>query len=173
VTRGSSGALRDVPPARPAAMQARRDRSSGVRRRAGGALAPLLAVVALASALTAVPVLGRNTLDVARADRETWDRPELYPGDVGVPAVVVERAEREIPEDELYAVAVGDQIPVIAGGIGVVQALHYFLLPRRSTAEVWQADWVIAWGQSSETLGVPVAREIGLAPSVNLVEVRR
>ena len=171
---GASGALRDPPRAQPATgAQARRRGASVVRQMPGVALANLLAAVVLASALAAVPELVRTTVDVARADREGWDRPELYPGDIAVPAAVVEVAEREIGDDDLYAVVVGDQIPVVAGGIGIVQALNYFLLPRRATTDLSRADWVIAWGVSSETIGVPIAREIGLAPSVNLVEVRR
>ena len=144
-----------------------------LRRRPRLAVAPVLAVVSLASALTTVPGLVDHTVDPPAATQEGWDRPELYPGDIGIPAVVVERAEQLIREDELYAIAIGDQIPVVAGGIGIVQGLHYFLLPRGWTDDYTRADWVIAWGQSSETLGVPIAREYGVAPSVNLVEVRR
>ena len=170
---GSSRALGDAPVAQPLARGSRGARARDLRGRAGAILAPLLATVMLASALGAVPGFLRDTAEVVRADRATWNRPELYPGEVGVPAPVVEAAEREIGEDELYAIVIGDQIPVVAGGIGVVQALNYFLLPRRSTTDLRRADWVIVWGESSETVGVPIAREIGVATSVNLVEVRR
>lgn len=156
-----------------AATRVRRGGAARFRRRPGAAVAPLIAAVALGSSLAVVPSLVRDTVGVARADREGWERPELYPGDVGVPAAVVEVAEREIPEDAVYAIAVGDQLPVLAGGVGIVQALAYFLLPRRWSGELWRAEWVIAWGESSETLGVPIEREIGMAPNVNLVEVRR
>ena len=171
---GSSGAVReDARPRQRSTTQVGRGRAAEIRRRAGATVAPLVAALALVSAVAAVPRLVDETIGVARADREGWERPELYPPDIGVPAAVVEVAEREIPEGAVYAIAVGDQIPVLAGGIGVVQALAYFLLPRRWTGELWRAEWVIAWGESSETLGVPIEREIGLAPNVNLVEVRR
>ena len=139
----------------------------------GALLAPLLAAVSLVAALRPVPALVREIADPPPAEAEGWDRPELYPGDVGIPAVVVERAEEIIPRDGLYAIAIGDQLPVASGGIGVYQALNYFLLPRRWTFDVAAAEWIITWGHSAELLGVPVVREIGVAPGVNIVEVAR
>jgi hypothetical protein len=136
-------------------------------------LAPLLAAVALASALTTVPTLVRQTFSPPAQAEDAWDHPELYPGHLGIPAIVVERSQRLIPEDAPYAIVIGDQIPVVAEGIGIVQGLHYFLVPRPWTEDLSGAEWVIAWGHSSETLGVPVSRAIGLAPGVNLVEVAR
>ena len=141
-------------------------------RRVGGSFAPLIAALALLAAATTVPDLVRGIVDPPPAD-EGWSRPELYPAHLGIPPEVVERAEQIVPEDGLYAVVFGEQIPVESGGIGIRQGLNYFLLPRRWTRDLDEAGWVIAWGKPAETLGVPVGREVGLAPGVNLVEVRR
>ena len=138
----------------------------------GASFAPLLAAVALAAAATSVPDLVRGIFDAPSTDKG-WSRPELYPGHIGIPPEVVERAEELLPKDALYTIVFGDQIPVESGGIGIRQGLVYFLLPRRWTRDLEQADWVIAWGKPAETLGVPVAREIGLVSGVNLVEVER
>jgi hypothetical protein len=47
------------------------------------------------------------------------------------------------------------------------------LLPRIYTPDRHRAQWVIAYRASSETLGVPYSREIGLAPNVNVIEAVR
>ena len=144
----------------------------GAMRRVGAALAPLLAALALAAAATTAPDLVRGIVDPP-ADEERWSRPELDPRHIGIPVEVVERTEELVPRDASYTIVFGDQIPVESGGIGVRQGLVYFLLPRRWTNDHERAEWVLAWGESSEALGVRVRREVGLVPGVNLVEVER
>ena len=152
-----------------------RNGSRTAARLVGASLAPLLAAVALVAAATTVPALVREIVDAPPA-AERWSRPELYPPHVSIPTDVVVRSEQLMPEDALYAIAIGDQYAVADHGIGVLQALNYFLLPRRWTFDVREAEWIITWGHSSETLGVRIEREWGLStgpPGVNLVKVRR
>jgi hypothetical protein len=82
------------------------------------------------------------------------------------------QARKSIPRDATYAVVVGrDLSPSARTAVGF--AFRFWLLPRRYTTQRKRAQWVIAYHHASETLGVPYVKEIGLAPDVNLVEVRR
>ena len=83
-------------------------------------------------------------------------------------------AARVLPRDATYTVVLGDSPPLSAlERDGVVTFLRYWLLPRRYTPDLRQAQWVIAYHHSSETIGVPYRREIGLAPYVNTFRVAR
>jgi len=81
---------------------------------------------------------------------------------------------RHIPRDATYAVVVGDgpTVPDIVRE-GLPQLLEYALLPRRYAADVTGAQYIVTWDHPSETLGVPVKRELGLSSDANLVQVRR
>jgi hypothetical protein len=82
------------------------------------------------------------------------------------------QARQAIPRDATYAVVVGDEFsPSTRTAVGL--AFRFWLLPRRYTTDRKHAQWVIAYHHPSETLGVKYVKEIGLAPDVNLVEVRR
>jgi hypothetical protein len=77
-------------------------------------------------------------------------------------------AREVIPAGATYAVVVGDTPPTTATQkLAIPLLFQYWLLPRRSTADPRDAQWVIAYDHPSETLGVRVAREVGLAPGVN------
>ena len=79
-------------------------------------------------------------------------------------------ARRLIPPDATYAVAVGTGVPP-GQRAGIPLAFKFWLPPRRYVVRPRDAQWVIAYGQASEKLGVPYTSEIGLAPDVNLVKV--
>jgi hypothetical protein len=51
--------------------------------------------------------------------------------------------------------------------------MRYWLLPRRYSDDIHDVDWVITFHHPSESLGVPVRREVGLGPDANAVEVAR
>jgi hypothetical protein len=82
------------------------------------------------------------------------------------------KARRIIPRDATFAVRVGYDPPVDSSIVEAIPGLfQYWLLPRRYTPDSHSAQWVVTFHHSSETLGVPIRREIGLGPDANLVEV--
>jgi hypothetical protein len=81
------------------------------------------------------------------------------------------RARDVIPPHATYAVVPGPGLTSTQRLAEV--AFKLMLLPRIFTTDRHRAQWVIAYRASSETLGVPYSREIGLAPNVNVVEVVR
>jgi hypothetical protein len=89
-----------------------------------------------------------------------------------VPTSALVHAAQTIPSGATYAIVVGNDPPVELPG-DVRAAFRFWLPPRRYTERAADADWIIAFHKSSEGLGVKVAREIGLSPYVNAVEVER
>jgi hypothetical protein len=82
------------------------------------------------------------------------------------------RATQAIPRDATYAIVFGNDPPV-ANPAEARVAFRFWLQPRRYVRRAADADWVIAYHRSSETLGVRYSREVGLTPGVNVVEVTR
>jgi hypothetical protein len=89
-----------------------------------------------------------------------------------VPTAALVYAAQTIPRDATYTVVVGQDPPVEQPG-DVEAAFRFWLPPRTYTPHAADADWVVAYHASSEDLGVAVKREVGLAPAVNAVEVKR
>jgi len=84
------------------------------------------------------------------------------------------KAARIIPRDAVFSVEVGDDPPAAPAVVEAVPGVfRYWLLPRRYTPNLHDAEWIVTFHHSSETMGVPIRREIGLAPYSNLVEVGR
>jgi len=80
------------------------------------------------------------------------------------------RARETIPADATFTVVVGGSV----AEPGIVKLLfRFWLLPRRYVRTVAAARWVIAYERPSESLGVPYTQEVGLAPDVNVVKVKR
>ena len=89
-----------------------------------------------------------------------------------VPNEMIARAEQVIPPDATYNIVLGPQFELSdtqRAGIPVV--LRYYLLPRHQVEGTERADWVIAYGQSSEELGLRYRREVPLADGVNALEL--
>jgi hypothetical protein len=133
------------------------------------------AVLAGAELVAAAAVIS----DYARNGKRSLESPnalvrdaDLDPLALYVPTQALVRARELIPPDATYAVVVGDDPPV-ADPAGVLSVFRFWLPPRRYTDRVAEADWVIAYHHSSETLGVDYSRELGLSASANVVEVRR
>jgi hypothetical protein len=133
------------------------------------------AVVALGFVGAQAPSVVRSLVDSARTSEPSVAKRELTPADaIGVPNDLLVNAQRVIPLDATYAVVVGQTPPTPAPlDIGVPALVHFWLFPRRWFGEIAGADWVIAFHRSSESLGVPVEREIGLSEAANAVEVGR
>jgi hypothetical protein len=79
-------------------------------------------------------------------------------------------ARSVIPPDATYTVVIGKSPPLINPG-ATRAVFRLWLLPRRYTRKLADARWIVAYHASSESLGVPYSREIGLGPHANLVEV--
>jgi hypothetical protein len=86
------------------------------------------------------------------------------------PEAVV-RARDVIPPHATFAVVTGPGLTWTQRLADV--AFKLMLLPRIYTADRHRAQWVIAYRASSETLGVPYSREIGIAPDVNVIKAVR
>lgn len=127
----------------------------------------------LIAAALELPGIVRASVDEVRDGRPAEVERNAAPADgLGIPNDMLERAREVIPEDAHYAVVLGPSIPLDANQtVGIPQFLRYWLLPRTFEDEADDADWVIAYGQSAETLGVAVKREVALAELVNAVEV--
>jgi len=143
--------------------------------RAGAAAARVVALLALAAAASQLPSVLRSALDAVEQGRPSAIERDIAPArSLGVPPEMLVRARQVIPPDASYAVVLGDAIPLDdTQRVGVPQLLRYWLAPRRFEDERDDADWVIAYGHSSETLGVSVADEIELASLINAVRVKR
>ena len=91
------------------------------------------------------------------------------------PVEVFTGAAAAIPADATYHVVVGDNLPLQGTQeIALTPLLRYWLFPRRWTSRLEDAEWVLAYGASTETLGVPVgARQVEVSPGVVVAEVER
>ena len=81
-------------------------------------------------------------------------------------------AAQTIPRDGTYSIVVGQNPPTSEDPRVVKTILRLWLLPRSYTAKPADAQWVIAYHHSSETLGIPYTEEIGLSAGVNVVRVK-
>ena len=135
-------------------------------------IAGVLAACLVAAAVR-IPTIVWHAVDAGTEGRRGTSERELAPADVmDVPNEMIERAERVIPPEATYNLVLGPQFELSdtqRAGIPVV--LRYYLLPRHQVEGTEQADWVIAYGQSSETLGVRYRREVPLAEGVNALEL--
>ena len=130
-------------------------------------------VVCLVAAAVRIPTIVRDAVDAGTAGRRGTAERELAPADVmDVPNEMIARAEQVIPPDATYNLVLGPQFDLTEtqrAGIPVV--LRYYLLPRHEVQGTEGADWVIAYGQSSEELGLRYRREVPLADGVNALEL--
>jgi hypothetical protein len=141
----------------------------------------MVALNALALAAVAVSVWQvvpgtRDTIDAARDLRhETVADREIAPAyALSMPPGVLRGAASVLPPNARYTIVVGDTVP-LPGALdqAIKPMLASWLLPRRFTGDLAQADWVIAYGSPSETLGVRVRRETEIEAGVVVVEVDR
>jgi hypothetical protein len=138
-------------------------------------VAAVVVAAALAGAAVELPGAIGDAADALEHGRPGRAERELAPAQgLDIPDEMLLRVRRVIPEDASFAVVLGNSIDLTDTQLtGIPQLLRYWLLPRRFEDERDDADWVIAYGQSSETLGVPVAAEVPLAEAINAVRVRR
>jgi hypothetical protein len=135
-------------------------------------------LVAAAAVVVEIVVAVGPTDTVARIGYRSFRTPtplvrdaDLDPLALYVPKTnALVKARETIPADATYAVVTGSST-TNASVLKLVFRL--WLMPRRYVRTVAAAQWVVAYERSSESLGVPYTREIGLAPDVNAVKVRR
>ena len=83
----------------------------------------------------------------------------------------VVRARDVIPPHATFAIVTGPGLTSTQRSADL--AFKLMLLPRVFTTDRHRAQWVIAYRASSELIGVPYTKEIGLAPGVNVVKAAR
>ncbi len=137
-----------------------------------------LLLVAAAAAVVEIWAAVGPTDDVARIGYRAFRTPTplVRDADIDPLALYVPKtsalvhARETIPPDASFAVVVGkaNEQP------GIVKLLfRLWLMPRRYVQTLAAAQWVIAYERPSESLGVQYIQEIGLAPDVNVVKVKR
>jgi hypothetical protein len=141
-------------------------------RRVVLAVAAVVVVVDLAAAASRVPSLARIGYDNAKEPYRLVRDADLDPFASFAPTEAVAVARQTIPRDATYAIVVGDDPPRVAPTL-VRDIFRLWLLPRRYTTRLDEAQWVIAYHHASETIGVPYSKEIGFGPGVNALQVRR
>jgi hypothetical protein len=88
------------------------------------------------------------------------------------PTAALTGARQLIPPRARYAVVVGNDPPVPDPAL-IRIVFDMWLVPRAYTNVPAEAQWIIAYHHSSESIGVPYESETGVAPDVNVLEVRR
>jgi hypothetical protein len=152
-----------------------RDPGSALRYPRPAAVNVLALVAGVAALWQVVPGVG-DTIDATRdLRRETAADREIAPAySLSLPPSVLRGAAAVLPPDALYTIVVGDTVP-LPGALpeAIKPLLAGWLFPRRFTGDLEMANWVIAYGTPSETLGVPVRRETQVEAGVVVVEVDR
>jgi hypothetical protein len=140
------------------------------RRLISGAAA-LLAAVALLAAARQLP----RSLATAHARVETNAglphlQRELAPARFwGMNQRLLLRAERILPRDAVYSIAVGRR----QASRGVLYFYPYWLLPRRRATDPARAQWIVLWGADRSRLGVATDVVAELGGGAEVLRVRR
>jgi hypothetical protein len=132
-------------------------------------------VIALVSVRTRTVETIQSGLETVRASTPSrTDREFGHSPLGGIERGPMMLARRLLPENATYTVVVGDVTPLPPQmHEGLPPLVRYWLLPRRYSDDIHRVQWVITFHYSTEQLGVPVRREIGLGPDANAVEVDR
>jgi hypothetical protein len=146
---------------------------SGRFRQASRAGAALLAVVALVTAARELPgsLRTEDGLLAENAGRSRLQR-ELAPAlafDLDPSLVLL--AAQKLPRDAVFYVATGPGLVSGRDAAGPFSA--YWLLPRRHTDDIEQAQWILGFGVDPGRLGVPVEVVDELGNGDKLLRVRR
>jgi hypothetical protein len=137
-------------------------------------VAAVAVVLALATAAYRAPGFVRTSYDAATTPHGSTRQRDLGYVFGFESELAATRARELLPRDATYTVVTGDiPPPKLYESEGIVGFLRYWLLPRRYTPDVAQAQWVITYHHPSETVGVPYKKEIGLADYVNAFRVTR
>jgi len=147
---------------------------AAARRVSLAGIAAAVVAVALVSALLRTRDVVRTSYDAVTAPGESQQARDLGFVFGWQSRMAMANAAKVIPRDAVYTVVLGDSPPIESfERDGVTPYFQYWLLPRRYTGTLADAQWVIAYHHSSETIGVPYRKEIPLAPYVNTFRVVR
>src|SRR5262249_51256319 len=137
-------------------------------------VAAVAVALALAAAAYRVPGVVRTAYGAVSAPGKSTQARDLGFVFGWQSELVAIRAAALLPRDSIYTIVAGDPPPPkLYESEGIVPFLRYWLLPRRYTPNLAQAEWVITYHHPSETVGVPYRKEIGLADYVNAFRVTR
>jgi hypothetical protein len=88
------------------------------------------------------------------------------------PTLAMVAAQRAIPRNATYTIVYGGEQPGRKMVPGFAKSVYrLWLVPRKYTTDIHKAQWALTYFKSSEFLGVPYRKEIGLGPGVNAVEL--
>jgi len=135
-----------------------------------GAAAVVVALALLAAAARA-PGVVQLAYDSVTAPGQSATQRELAPFSSGLDVELL-AATRAIPATATYTIVFGSAVAP-SDVSGANSAIQYWLLPRRFTPDISAAQWVIAYDQAPETLGVHYRKVIPLGPDVNAFKVVR
>ncbi|MBV8081029.1 MAG: hypothetical protein JO186_11725 [Actinobacteria bacterium] len=139
-----------------------------------GGFAAGVAVIALIGAAAEVPTAVRAAHAAFTARGESWNSGEYGPSVAWETTEEVQNAIKTLPPNAVYTIVLGNQPPLSSfEQTGILPLFRYFLLPRRYTPRLRDAQWVITYHHSSETVGVPYKKEIPLGPDGNTFKVTR
>lgn len=140
-----------------------------------------LTLVAVAVVVTELGLAAARTSVYAQIGYRNAKAPPLLVRDADVdafayfdPTLAMVAAQRVIPRDATYTIVVGNE----EAGRNMTPAFativyRFWLVPRRYTQNIHRARWALTYFKSSESLGVPYVREIGLGPGVNAVLLKK
>ena len=142
-------------------------RGAHVRSAAAG----LVAVVALVAAVVELPHSLRSTQKqvAANAGLSLQDRELAAARAYGVNQSLAVAAAQVLPRDAVFYVAVGDQ----PGSTAAPPFLAYWLLPRRHTDKLGDAQWILDDGADSNALGVKTKVVDDLGGGAEILRVER
>ena len=140
------------------------------------AVAAIVVAVALAVAFDQAPALLRADRLILAQPSYSLERSDLDPLSFWVPSGTLKLAREEIPSGATYTIVLGSDPPLLGDTRTAVQPIFQaWLLPRRYTPKLGQAQWVIAYHRAlaSIHLGRPITHEIDLTSNATLLEVGR
>jgi hypothetical protein len=142
-------------------------------RRLMHAAAALLTAVALLAAAKQLPssVRAADARIAENAHLPRLER-ELAPTRAfGLDPSLVVRADELLPRDAVFSVVTGQGM--LSGHDAAAPFSAYWLLPRRRTGDLRQADWILSFGADPTQLGLDVDVVEDLGNGERLLRVRR
>jgi hypothetical protein len=145
-----------------------------VRRLSLAGFAAVLAVLALIAAAAELPSVLRSAYQTVTSHGQSWNSGELGPSFSSDTSDELVNAAKTLPRNATYTIVFGNAPPLQPiERTGILPLFRYWLLPRRYTPRLREAQWVITYHHSSETVGVPYRKEITLGADANTFEVTR
>ena len=139
-----------------------------------GGFAAVVAVLALVAAAGEAPGIVRAAYNSVTSHGPSWNSGELGPSPAWETSEEMTNATKVLPRNAVYTIVFGNLPPLMPiEQTGILPLFRYWLLPRRYTPNLRDAQWVITYHHPSETVGVPYKKEISLGPDANTFKVTR